>query len=86
MTASMRLSAHRVGRRKDPAWVANLQADPTAVRIQDGPDLWDTQVREISGTERELWWQRCVDAFAPYAEYQTKTQRVIPVYLTAPRS
>lgn len=74
------------GAPKDPAWVANLQADPTAVRIQDGPDLFDTQVREISGEERDIWWQRCVAAFAPYAEYQVKTQRVIPVYLTAPRN
>lgn len=74
------------GAPKDPVWVANLQADPTAVRIQDGPDLWDTQVREISGEERDIWWQRCVAAFAPYAEYQVKTQRVIPAYLTAPRN
>jgi deazaflavin-dependent oxidoreductase (nitroreductase family) len=74
------------GAPQDPAWVANLRADPTAVRIQDGPELWDTQVREISGAERDLWWQRCVDAFAPYADYQERTPRVIPVYLTSPRS
>lgn len=73
------------GAPKDPAWVANLQASPSATRIQDGPDLWDTEVREIVGSEREIWWQRCVEAFTPYATYQEKTQRLIPVYLTAPR-
>ncbi len=74
------------GAPKDPAWIANLRADPTAVRIQDGPDLWDTEVREISGVERDMWWQRCVEAFGPYREYQERTQRLIPVYLTAPRN
>ncbi len=74
------------GAPKDPAWVANLQADPTAARLQDGADLWDTEVREISGEERDVWWTRCVEAFAPYAEYQQRTSRVIPVYLTAPHT
>jgi hypothetical protein len=36
-------------------------------------------VREISGDERATWWERAVAAFPPYAEYQQKTSRVIPV-------
>ena len=37
--------------------------------------------RELTGEERALWWERSVAAFPPYAEYQTKTDRVIPVFV-----
>ena len=39
---------------------------------------------EISGDERAEWWQRAVDAFPPYADYQKKTTREIPVFLLEP--
>ena len=70
----------------DPVWVHNLRADPTAVMIQDGPEPWDATVREISGDERAEWWSRAVEAFPPYAEYQAKTSRTIPVFLASPAS
>ena len=66
-----------------PAWYANLQADPH-VELQDGPQKQDMTVRELSGDEREQWWERAVAAFPPYAEYQTKTDRVIPLLLLEP--
>ena len=37
--------------------------------------------RELEGEEREEWWARCVEAFPDYAEYETRTDRVIPVML-----
>src|SRR6266508_6190274 len=43
------------GAPKDPPWVANLRADPTAVMIQDGPAPWDAVVREVEGDERDEW-------------------------------
>jgi deazaflavin-dependent oxidoreductase (nitroreductase family) len=64
----------------DPHWVANLQADPH-VELQDRDQKWDMVARELDGTEREEWWTRAVDAFPPYAEYQQKTDRRIPVFL-----
>ena len=67
-----------------PVWYFNLQEDPTAVMIQDGPEPFDARVRELSGEERELWWGRAVAAFPPYAEYQQKTDRVIPVLVARP--
>jgi deazaflavin-dependent oxidoreductase (nitroreductase family) len=66
-----------------PAWYANLLADPN-VELQDGPLKRDMTVRELSGPEREQWWERAVEAFPPYAEYQRKTDRVIPVLLLEP--
>jgi deazaflavin-dependent oxidoreductase (nitroreductase family) len=68
-----------------PQWYANLRANPT-LTVQDGTESWDAVAREISGEEREQWWQRCVAAFPNYAQYQTKTERIIPVLLLEPVS
>ncbi|WP_419920302.1 nitroreductase family deazaflavin-dependent oxidoreductase [Candidatus Poriferisodalis sp.] len=65
-----------------PGWYHNLVADPT-VLIQDGPEPFETTVRLVTGDERATWWERCVAAFPPYAEYQEKTDREIPVFITA---
>jgi deazaflavin-dependent oxidoreductase (nitroreductase family) len=69
------------GAPKHPVWYHNLKADPTAATIQDGPEPFDVTVRELEGDERATWWDRAVEAYPPYAEYQTKTSRVIPVFL-----
>jgi deazaflavin-dependent oxidoreductase (nitroreductase family) len=74
------------GAPKHPVWYYNLKADPDAVAIQDGPEPFDASVREVSGAERDEWWTRAVAAYPPYAEYQTKTQRVIPVLVAHRRS
>jgi len=63
-----------------PVWYYNLKADPHAV-LQDGPEPFAVQVRELDGEERAQWWERAVAAFPPYADYQAKTQRTIPVFL-----
>ena len=68
-----------------PVWYHNLVADPEAVMIQDGPEPWDARVREVSGEERAIWWDRAVAAFPPYAEYQEKTSRTIPVLIASRR-
>jgi F420H(2)-dependent quinone reductase len=63
-----------------PVWYHNLTADPRAVTIQDGPDPFPVEVTELAGDERALWWDRAVAAYPPYAEYQRKTERTIPVF------
>ena len=68
------------GAPKDPAWVANVRAHPQ-VTVQDGPEPWDGVAREISGGEKKVWWERAVAAYPPYAEYQQRTDREIPVFL-----
>jgi F420H(2)-dependent quinone reductase len=74
------------GAPKNPVWVYNLRANPGELRIQDGPEPFDAQVRELSGPERQEWWDRAVAAYPPYAEYQEKTQRTIPVFLATRRA
>ena len=63
-----------------PLWYHNLLAEP-AVELQDGAEKWDMTARELSGTERQEWWDRAVAAFPPYEEYQEKTDREIPVFV-----
>jgi F420H(2)-dependent quinone reductase len=79
------LVASKGGAPTNPVWYYNLKADPTAVVIQDGPDPFDADVREVTGPERSDWWARAVEAFPPYAEYQTKTDRQIPVFVATRR-
>jgi deazaflavin-dependent oxidoreductase (nitroreductase family) len=66
-----------------PVWYHNVVANPT-VEIQDGATRQDMATRELDGDEREVWWKRAVGAFPPYAEYQEKTSRVIPILICEP--
>lgn len=75
------LVASKGGAPEHPVWYHNLTADPSALMVQDGADRFDAVVRELSGDEREEWWQRAVAAFPSYAEYQVKTERQIPILL-----
>jgi deazaflavin-dependent oxidoreductase (nitroreductase family) len=80
------LVASQGGSPTHPVWYYNLKADPEAVTVQDGPEPVDMRVRELEGQEREEWWQRAVAAYPPYAEYQERTDRLIPVFLASPRA
>ena len=71
------------GAPKNPVWYYNLKANPR-VELQDGPKRSDMVARELTGSERAEWWDRAVAAYAPYAEYQTRTSRRIPVFLLEP--
>ena len=71
------------GAPKNPVWYYNLRANPR-VELQDGPRRSDMIARELTGSERAEWWDRAVAAYPPYAEYQTKTSRQIPVFLLEP--
>jgi len=71
------------GAPKHPVWYFNLLANPS-VQVQDGPRKQEMTARELSGAEREQWWERAVAAYPPYAEYQRKTTRLIPVFVLEP--
>jgi F420H(2)-dependent quinone reductase len=75
------LVASRGGAPKNPVWYYNLIADPDNLELQDGPDRFPIRVRELHGDERAEWWPLAVAAYPPYAEYQAKTERTIPVFL-----
>ena len=72
------------GAPQNPVWVYNLRKNPQVV-VQDGPDTWEMTARELSGAEREQWWERAVEAYPSYAEYQEKTDREIPVFVLDPK-
>lgn len=71
------------GAPKHPVWYHNLKAHPH-VELQDGPVRRDMTAREVTGAEKAEWWERAVEAFPPYAGYQEKTDREIPVFVLEP--
>lgn len=73
------------GAPSNPSWYGNLVAEPTALMIQDGAEPHDYVAREVTGDERALWWDRAVEAYPTYAEYQEKTSRIIPVFVASRR-
>jgi deazaflavin-dependent oxidoreductase (nitroreductase family) len=68
------------GAAKNPVWIYNVRANPH-VDLQDGPARQSYVAREVDGAERQLWWDRAVAAYPDYAVYQTRTDRVIPVFV-----
>jgi F420H(2)-dependent quinone reductase len=79
------LVASMGGAPKHPLWYRNLLTHPDQVRVQDGPEPFDVVVREVTGNEKAQWWERAVTAYPPYAEYQAKTERQIPVFIASRR-
>lgn len=78
------LVGSRGGAPKHPEWVYNLRANGD-VEVRDLTEVYSMQVREVEDdAERERLWALAVEAFPPYAEYQTRTSRRIPVFLAEP--
>ena len=73
------------GAPKNPGWYHNIVKNPR-VELQDGAVPRDYDAREVFGDERATWWERAVEAWPDYAEYQKKTDRQIPVFVLTPVS
>jgi F420H(2)-dependent quinone reductase len=73
------------GAPKNPVWYANVKADPD-VELQDGTETGRFTAREVTGDEKAVWWERAVAAYPPYADYQRRTDRQIPVFVLEPRA
>ena len=71
------------GAPKNPVWYYNIKSHPQ-VELQDGAVNKDYEAREVFGDEKAAWWERAVEAWPDYAEYQTKTDRQIPVFVLTP--
>jgi len=82
---SYAMVASQGGAPTHPLWYHNIVAHPD-VELQDGALKQAMRAREVSGEERALWWERSVAAYPPYAEYQLKTERQIPVFVLEPVS
>jgi deazaflavin-dependent oxidoreductase (nitroreductase family) len=68
----------------NPAWVHNLRINPD-VEIRDETAVQHMRVREVEDeAERSRFWKLAVAAFPPYAEYQGRTARRIPVFVAEP--
>jgi 2-(1,2-epoxy-1,2-dihydrophenyl)acetyl-CoA isomerase len=72
------LVASRGGDPNDPSWYLNLDANPE-VEVQVGGEVFAARARTVEGAERVRLWQRMVETFPRYAEYQERTTRQIPV-------
>ena len=72
------------GAPKNPVWVYNLRTNPD-VELRDGTEVRSMRVREVTDeTERARLWDLSVAAFPPYADYQARTTRRIPVFIAEP--
>ncbi|MFF1674817.1 nitroreductase family deazaflavin-dependent oxidoreductase [Streptomyces sp. NPDC058256] len=71
------------GAPKHPVWYFNVKSDPR-LELQDGAERREFTAREVTGEEKALWWERAVAAYPPYADYQKKTDREIPVFVLEP--
>jgi len=72
------------GAPKDPVWVHNLRSDPN-IELRDRTEVWPMRAREVTDdAERQRLWTLAVAAYPPYADYQQKTTRKIPVFLASP--
>jgi deazaflavin-dependent oxidoreductase (nitroreductase family) len=70
--------ASKGGAPAHPAWYLNLDASPD-VQVQIKADRFKARARTASGAERTALWSKMVALYGPYADYQRKTERQIPV-------
>ncbi len=73
------------GAPKNPVWYYNVKKNPR-VELQDGSTSRDYEAREVFGDEKAAWWERAIEAWPDYADYQKKTDRQIPVFVLTPVS
>jgi deazaflavin-dependent oxidoreductase (nitroreductase family) len=71
------------GSPENPVWVYNLRKNPQVV-VQDGATVVELTAREVAGEERAAWWDRALVSWPAYADYQKKTDRLIPVFVLEP--
>ena len=71
------------GAPKHPVWYLNMLADQK-VSLQDGAELKDYTARVVEGDEKAEWWKRATEVWPSYDEYQSKTDRAIPLVVLEP--
>ncbi|MEX2326526.1 MAG: nitroreductase family deazaflavin-dependent oxidoreductase [Pseudomonadales bacterium] len=76
--------ASKGGAPSHPAWYLNIMANPDC-EIRVGKDSYKVRAREAQGAERERLWNELVEIYAPYTDYQTRTDRRIPVVVLEPK-
>jgi F420H(2)-dependent quinone reductase len=77
--------ASKGGWPSDPLWYQNLKANPE-VEVQVGPSVRPMTARTASADDREKLWPRLVKIYPGYADYQSWSDRLIPVVVLSPRA
>ena len=75
--------ASKGGAPEHPGWYLNLTKSPE-VGVQIKGDRFRARARTVEGEERDRLWRQMNDMWPDYAEYQTKTDRKIPVFVLEP--
>jgi proline iminopeptidase len=75
--------ASKGGAPEHPGWYRNILADPV-VEVQVGTKKLKARARTAEGAERARLWEKSLEFWPPYADYQKKTQREIPVVVLEP--
>jgi F420H(2)-dependent quinone reductase len=76
--------ASKGGHPRNPAWFHNLVANPNTT-IQVGSKRRPVHARVAQGEERERLWERVVELYGGYRDYQRRTDRQIPLVVLEPR-
>jgi F420H(2)-dependent quinone reductase len=78
------LVASQGGAPENPAWYYSLREQPE-VTIRDHEQVFQVRIYEVTDpAERARLWDAAVHAYPPYAEYQQRTSRQIPVFVAEP--
>ncbi len=77
------VAASKGGTPKNPMWYLNLKANPK-VRVQIKKDVLDLTARDATDDERAKYWPQLVDMYPTYDDYQSWTDRTIPVVICEP--
>lgn len=72
--------ASKGGAPEHPAWYLNLVANPE-VKVQVKADKFNARARTANAQERAALWSKMVEIYGPYADYQKKTDRQIPIVI-----
>lgn len=73
------LVASKGGHSQHPAWFLNMEANPEDIEVQIKADRFKVRHRVAEGAEREHLWKLMNEVWPDYEQYQTKTDRQIPV-------
>jgi len=77
------VAASKGGSDKNPMWYLNIKADPK-VQVQIKKELLDLTARDATDEERAKYWPRLVEMYPTYEDYQSWTDRVIPLVVCEP--
>jgi F420H(2)-dependent quinone reductase len=75
--------ASKGGAPTHPAWYLNLKANPDAT-VEVGDREVRVRAEEVDSEENVRLWQKMIEMYPTYDDYQTKTKREIPLLVLRP--